>query len=137
MKYLLLLVITFVLSGCSTLGLPKSLEPDNAIKTAATTAVTYTIAGPVPALANLATSIGVDEVLPESKPKIEDIKTNKQLIAYIWTEFKDMILYGAIILFAFTTVIAPWAAQRRARRKRKYDQYKAEAKMAREKNQDV
>jgi hypothetical protein len=45
-----------------------------------------------------------------------------------------MILYGAIIFLAFTTVITPWAVQRRARRKRKYDQYKHEAQLAREKD---
>jgi len=95
--------------------------------------VTYAVAEPLPAIINLGTSIVVDEVLPEPKPQIEDIKSNKQLVAYIWSEFKTMILYGAIIFLAFTTVITPWAVQRRARRKRKYDQYKHEAQLAREK----
>jgi len=137
MKYLLLLIITVGLSGCDSLGLPSSLEPKNAIKTGTTTAITYAVAGPIPAALNLAASVAVDEVMPESKPKIEDIKSNKQLVAYIWSEFKDMILYGAIVFFAFTTVIAPWALQRRARRKRKYDQYKYEAKLAREQNENI
>ncbi len=52
----------------------------------------------------------------------------------MWSEFKEFILYGAIAFFAFTTVITPWAVQRRARRKRRYEQYKYEAKLAREKD---
>ena len=46
----------------------------------------------------------------------------------------ENILYAIIGLLVFTTVIGPWAVQRRARRKRKYDQYKYEAKLARENN---
>jgi len=134
MKYLLLSCVIF-LSSCTSI--PESIKGKNLVKTSATTAVTYAVAGPIPAIANLGTSIAVDEVMPESKPQIEDIKSNKQLVAYIWTEFKDLILYGAIVFFAFTTVIAPWAAQRRARRKRKYDQYKYEAQLAREQNENI
>jgi len=131
----LLLSLTLLLSSCTSI--PESVQGKNLVKTGATTAVTYAIAGPIPAIANLGTSIAVDEVMPESKPQIEDIKSNKQLVAYIWTEFKDLILYGAIVFFAFTTVIAPWAVQRRARRKRKYDQYKYEAQLAREQNENI
>lgn len=128
MRHFILLLIIPLLASCS------SITGKNLIKTGATTAVTYAVAGPLPAIINLGTSIAVDEILPEEGPKIEDIKSNKQLVAYIWSEFKTMILYGAIIFFAFTTVITPWAVQRRARRKRKYDQYKYEAQLAREKN---
>jgi hypothetical protein len=128
MKALLLFISFVTLTGCS------SLDTRNIIKTGVTTAVTSVIAGPVPAIANLVASVAVDEVLPEPGPKIEDIKSNKQLVAYMWSEFKELILYGAIAFFAFTTVITPWAVQRRARRKRKYDQYKYEAKLARESN---
>jgi len=44
-----------------------------------------------------------------------------------------MILYGFIAFLLVTTIVAPWAVQRRARRKRKYDQYRYEAIAAREK----
>ena len=125
---LFIISLSLLLASCS------SLDTNNIIKTAATTATTYLTGGPIPAVVNLGTSIMIDEVLPEPKPQIEDIKSNKQLVAYMWSEFKELILYGAIAFFAFTTVITPWAVQRRARRKRKYDQYRTEAKLAREKN---
>jgi hypothetical protein len=128
MKSLILLLIIPLIVSCS------SIKGKNLIKTGASTAVTYAVAGPIPAIINLGTSIAVDELLPEPKPQIEDIKSNKQLVAYMWSEFKELILYGAIAFFAFTTVITPWAVQRRARRKRRYDQYKYEAKLAREKD---
>jgi hypothetical protein len=127
---LILLPLVLLLSSCSL----TDFSSKDTIKTGATTAVTYAVAGPIPALINLGTSLAVDAVMPDNKPKIEDIKSNKQLVAYIWSEFKTMILYGAIIFLAFTTVITPWAVQRRARRKRKYDQYKHEAQLAREKD---
>jgi len=66
-------VLALSLSGCSLFGF-KSLEPGNLIKTSATTAVTYTVAGPIPALANLLTSVAVDEVLPEDKPNVSQIE---------------------------------------------------------------
>lgn len=127
-KIYLTLISLIFLSSCA------SLDSKNILKTGATTAITYAVAGPIPAVLNLGASVLVDEMVPDDKPKIEDVKSNKQLVAYIWTEFQDMLLYGAIIFLAFTTVITPWAVQRRARRKRKYDQYKYESKLAREKD---
>jgi len=129
----LILLSVILLSGCSTLDVPKSLKLDNAVKTTATTAVTYAVAGPVPAAANLLTSVAVDEVMPD-KPNVPDIDpgNREQMWAYIWKDTSEGILYGLIALLAFSTVIAPWATQRRARRKRKYEQYKYEAKLARE-----
>jgi len=138
MHKIFLLSLSLLLASCTSIpGVPESVQGKNLVKTGATTAVTYAVAGPIPALLNLGTSIAVDEVMPDEGPKIEDIKSNKQLVAYIWSEFKDMILYGAIIFLLFTTVITPWAVQRRARRKRKYDQYKYEAKLAREQNENI
>ena len=74
------------LSGCSMLGGFNALDPKNLIKTAATTAVTYVIAGPLPAAANAATSIAVDSVLPDDKPAISDIEAGneEQLRAYMF-----------------------------------------------------
>jgi len=124
-------MITVVLSGC---GL-NSIKPSNAIKTGATTAVTYAVAGPIPAALNLATSVAVDEVMPEEDTSCKVEKGNiEQMWSCLFEETKELILYSVIAFLAFTTVIAPWAAQRRARRKRKYDQYKYEAKLAREQN---
>ncbi len=127
------------LSGCSMLGGFNALDPKNLIKTAATTGVTYVIAGPLAAAGNAATSIAVDSVLPDDKPAISDIEAGneEQLRAYMFANLTETILYGVIGFLIFTNVIGPWAAQRRAkrkaeqiaeekRRKEKYDALKAE-----------
>ena len=131
-------VLALSLSGCSLFGF-QSLEPANLIKTTATTVVAYTVAGPIPALANILTSVAVDEVLPESKPNVTQIEegNKEQMIAYIAQNIMSNILYVIIGFLVFTNVIGPWAAQRRAKRKaeavaeesrkkQKYDTLKAE-----------
>jgi hypothetical protein len=127
------------IGGCSMLGGFNSLDPKNLIKTAATTAVTYVVAGPLPAAANLATSVAIDEVLPDDKPAISEIEegNQEQMIAYIVQNLTTTVLYIIIGFLVFTNVVGPWAAQRRARRKAeaaaldqrrkdKYDTMKAE-----------
>ena len=127
------------IGGCSMLGGFNALDPKNLIKTAATTAVTYVIAGPLAAGANAATSIAVDSILPDDEPKISDIEAGneEQLKAYMFQNLTETVLYGIIGFLIFTNVIGPWAAQRRAkrkaeqlaadqRRKEKYDAMKAE-----------
>jgi hypothetical protein len=127
------------IGGCSMLGGFNSLDPKNLIKTAATTAVTYAVAGPLPAAANLATSVVIDEVLPDDKPAISEIEegNQEQMIAYIVQNLTTTVLYIIIGFLVFTNVVGPWAAQRRARRKAegialdqrrkdKYDTMKAE-----------
>jgi hypothetical protein len=108
------------------------------VKTAATTAVTYAIAGPLPALAVAATSITVDEVMPDDKPSITEIEAGnkEQMTAFIIVNLTDAILYGVMGVLAFLFVIGPWAADRRAKRKmkehyrgKKYDEMKAELKV--------
>ncbi len=144
---ILAMTLAVSLSGCSMLGGFNSLDPKNLIKTAATTAVTYTIAGPIPAAANLATSVAVDEVLPDDKPKIGEIEegNSEQMIAYIVQNLTTTVLYIIIGFLIFTNVVGPWAAQRRARRKaeaaaedrrrkEKYDTMKAELNARRAKD---
>jgi hypothetical protein len=127
------------IGGCSMLGGFNSLDPKNLIKTAATTGVTYVIAGPLAAGANLATSVVIDEVLPDDEPKISEIESGnqEQLTAYIVQNLTTTVLYIIIGFLIFTNVVGPWAAQRRARRKaeaiaqdqrrkEKYDAMKAE-----------
>ena len=134
------------IGGCSMLGGFNSLDPKNLIKTAATTAVTYVIAGPIPAAANAATSIAIDEVLPDDKPAISEIEAGnqEQLTAYIVQNLTTTVLYIIIGFLIFTNVVGPWAAQRRARRKaeaiaqdqrrkEKYDSMKAELNARRSK----
>jgi hypothetical protein len=130
------------LSSCALFDI-KSLKPHNLVKTTATTAVTYTVAGPIPALANLLTSVTVDEVLPEESSISQIEEGNKeQMTAYIAENITTTILYAIIGFLVFTNVIGPWAAQRRARRKAeaaaedrrrrdKYDAMKAELKARR------
>jgi len=135
------------LSGCSMLGGFNALDPKNLIKTAATTGVTYVIAGPIPAAANAATSIAVDSVLPDDKPAISDIEAGneEQLRAYMFQNLTQTVLYAVIGFLIFTNVVGPWAAQRRARRKAealaednrrkdKYDAMKAELNARRNKD---
>ena len=132
-------ILVLTISGCSVLGGFKALEPSNIIKTAATTAVTYAVAGPVPAILNAGTSVAIDTVLPEDKPAISDIEAGneEQLRAFMFANLTETILYGIIGFLIFTNVVGPWAAQRRAkrkaeqiaqenRRKEKYDAMKAE-----------
>ena len=127
------------IGGCSMLGGFNALDPKNLIKTAATTTVTYVVAGPLAAAANAATSVAIDSVLPDDKPAIGDIEAGneEQLRAYMFQNLTQNILYLVIGFLIFTNVIGPWAAQRRAkrkaeqlaadqRRKEKYDAMKAE-----------
>ena len=127
------------IGGCSMLGGFNSLDPKNLIKTAATTGVTYVIAGPIAAGANAITSVVIDEVLPDDEPKISEIESGnkEQLTAYIVQNLTTTVLYVIIGFLIFTNVVGPWAAQRRARRKaeaiaqdqrrkEKYDTMKAE-----------
>jgi alpha-glucuronidase len=140
MKKTLLLILALSLSSCSLLGNFSSLDPKNLIKTAGTTAVAYAVAGPIPAIANLATSIVIDEVLPEDGPQIKQIETREQMTAFIIANITNAILYGVMGFLAFILIIAPWAADRRAKRKmkdayrkKKYDKMKAELNIRRDK----
>ena len=94
----LLLVLGLV--GCS------SLKFKNVAKTGATTAVTYAIAGPLPAIASLATSVAVDEILPE-EPEIKDIKTKTQAVALVATSWGMNALYAFIAFLLITNILTP------------------------------
>jgi hypothetical protein len=138
-KKILVVFMAITIGGCSMLSGFNALDPKNLIKTAATTGITYVVAGPVPALINAGTSVAVDSVLPDDKPAISDIEAGneEQLRAYMFANLTETILYGVIGFLIFTNVVGPWAAQRRAkrkaeqiaeenRRKEKYDAMKAE-----------
>jgi hypothetical protein len=138
-KKILVVFMALSIGGCSMLSGFNALDPKNLIKTAATTGVTYVVAGPIPAIINAGTSIAVDSVLPDDKPAISDIEAGneEQLRAYMFANLTETILYGVIGFLIFTNVVGPWAAQRRAkrkaeqiaaenRRKEKYDAMKAE-----------
>ena len=76
-------------------------------KTGATTAITYAIAGPIPAIANLATSVTVDEILPEVK-QIDDIKTKEQAVAFVADSFFMNALYAFIAFLLITNLAVPY-----------------------------
>jgi len=99
---LLTLVVAFMMtSGC------QSIKFKNAVKTGATTAVTYVVAGPIPAIANLAVSVGVDEVLPEEK-SIDEIKTKEQAVAFVADSLIMNTLYGFIAFLLITNLAVPY-----------------------------
>ena len=92
-------------TGCS------SLKFNNVAKTSATTAVTYAIAGPIPAIANLATSVTVDEILPEEK-QIDDIKTKEQAVAFVADSFFMNALYAFIAFLLITNIAVPYVTRK-------------------------
>jgi len=101
----ILLLISLAIAFMITTGC-NSLKFKNIAKTGATTAVTYAIAGPLPAVANLATSITIDEVLPEDN-QVDDIKTKEQAVAYVATSWGMNALYAFIAFLLITNVLTP------------------------------
>ena len=77
------------------------------VKTGATTAVTYAIAGPIPAVANLAVSVGVDEIMPQ-EPQIDQIETKEQSAAYIADSLFMNALYGFLGFLLITNLAVPY-----------------------------
>jgi len=104
-QVILIAFITLLLMGC------ESMKFKNVAKTGATTAVTYVVAGPIPAIANLATSITVDEVLPTG-PEIKDIKTKTQAVAHVATSWGMNALYGFIAFLLITNVLVPFITRK-------------------------
>jgi hypothetical protein len=104
-KIVSIALVTALLSGCS------SLKFKNIAKTGATTAVTYAIAGPLPAIANLATSVAVDEILPEEK-QIDDIQTKEQAVAFVADSLFMNALYGFIAFLLITNVLTPFITKK-------------------------
>ena len=99
-QIILIAIIAFLLMGC------ESMKFKNVAKTSATTVVTYAIAGPLPAIASLATSVAVDEVLPK-EPEIKDIKTKTQAVALVATSWGMNALYGFIAFLLITNILTP------------------------------
>jgi len=112
-KVILIALIPFLLMGC------ESMKFKNVAKTGATTAVTYVIAGPIPAIANLATSIAVDEILPEDN-QVDDIKTKEQAVAYVATSWGMNALYAFIAFLLITNVLVPFITRKWGYNEAKY-----------------
>jgi hypothetical protein len=77
------------------------------VKTGATTAVTYAVAGPIPAVANLAVSIGVDELIPE-ETSINEIETKTQAVTHVAIKWGEYSLYGLIAFLLITNLLTPF-----------------------------
>ena len=121
-----LLIVITLLTGCS------SLKFKNIVKTSATTGVTYAIAGPIPAIANIATSITVDEIIPD-EPNIDQIESKEQAVAFVAQSWGTDILYAFIAFLLITNVIVPWFTKRRgynqAKGKYKNVEFKSDMKL--------
>ena len=124
MKKLCILLALVLLSSCSLLKVLG--EPQKIIKNVAITGVTYAVGGWIPATAVAVTAITVDKVLPDPEPQISEITNEVQMKAFIISNLTDNILYGAIAALLIFLVVVPWASQRRAKRKMKYDMMKKE-----------
>jgi len=133
-KKLCILFLLLSLSGCSLLGFLG--EPQKLIKNVAITGVTYAVGGLIPALAVAATAVTVDKVFPhDTSPQITEIETEVQMKAYLLANLTDQIIWGALAALLIFMIVVPWATQRRAKRKMKYDLMKAELQARR--NKDV
>lgn len=115
MKRLAVLFIALSLTGCA------SMELRNLGKSAVTTGITYVIAGPIPAIANAATSMAYDEIIPD-EPKVTDIQTKEQAVAHIATSWGKDIVWAFVAFLVITNLIGPWLARRSgyAKAKNKY-----------------
>jgi hypothetical protein len=99
------LILMITLSGCS------SLEFRNLGKTGVTTGIAYVVAGPIPAIANLATSMAYDEIIPD-KPSIDKIENKEQAVAYVLEKGIVWSVVGFIAFLLITNVLVPLLTRR-------------------------
>ena len=110
-----LFISLMLLTSCA------SLDLRNLGKSAVTTGITYVVAGPIPAIANAATSMAYDELVPDS-PEVADIETKEQAVAYVAEAWSKDILYGFLAFLLITNIVVPWLTRRQgyAKAKNKY-----------------
>ena len=115
------LVIIFI-----ALSLSSSLELRNLGKPIGTAGVAYLV-NPLSGAAALATSMAYDEIIPDS-PKVADIETKEQAVAFVAQAWGTNILYAFIAFLLVTNILVPWFAKRRGynqgKDKYKYRDYK-------------
>jgi hypothetical protein len=100
-RRLVVIYLALSLMGCS------SLQFRNIAKTGTTTSVAYLVAGPIPAIANLATSMAYDELIPE-QPSVEQIESKEQAVAYVAESLFMNLLYGGIAYLLITLIAVPF-----------------------------
>jgi hypothetical protein len=109
-----------LLTGCS------SLELRNLGKSGVSAGIAYAI-NPLAGVASLATSMAYDELIPDS-PKVADIETKEQAVAFVAQSWGTDILYAFIAFLLVTNVVVPWMTKRRG-----YNQGKAKYKQSNDK----
>jgi hypothetical protein len=102
---LLILFIALSLSSCS------SLELRNLGKSGVSAGIAYAI-NPLAGVATLATAMAYDEIVPDS-PKVADIETKEQAVAFVAQSWGTDILYAFIAFLLVTNVLVPWVTKRR------------------------
>lgn len=100
-----LFIVLTLLTGCS------SLELRNLGKSGASAGVAYAI-NPIAGVATLATAMAYDEIVPDS-PKVADIETKEQAVAFVAQAWGTDILYAFIAFLLITNVIVPWFTKKR------------------------
>lgn len=105
MKRLIILFIALSLSSCS------SLELRNLGKSGVSAGIAYAI-NPIAGVASLATSMAYDEIIPD-EPKVVDIETKEQAVAFVAQAWGTDILYAFIAFLLVTNVLVPWLTKRR------------------------
>jgi uncharacterized protein YceK len=94
-----------LLTGCS------SLELRNLGKSGVSAGIAYAI-NPLAGVATLATAMAYDEIVPDS-PKVADIETKEQAVAFVAQSWGTDILYAFIAFLLVTNVLVPWVTKRR------------------------
>ena len=105
MRALAFILSLTLLTGCS------SLELRNLGKSGASAGVAYAI-NPIAGVAVLATAMAYDEIVPDS-PKVVDIETKEQAVAFVAQSWGTDILYAFIAFLLITNVIVPWLTKKR------------------------
>ena len=105
MKALTLLLSLTLLTGCS------SLELRNLGKSGASAGIAYMI-NPIAGVATLATAMAYDEIVPD-EPKVADIETKEQAVAFVAQSWGTDILYAFIAFLLVTNIVVPWMTKRR------------------------
>ena len=105
MKRLIILFIALSLSSCS------SLELRNLGKSGVSAGIAYAI-NPIAGVATLATAMAYDEIVPD-EPKVVDIETKEQAVAFVAQSWGTDILYAFIAFLLITNVVVPWVTKRR------------------------
>ena len=125
MKALTLLLSLTLLAGCS------SLELRNLGKSGASAGIAYMI-NPIAGVATLATAMAYDEIVPDS-PKVVDIETKEQAVAFVAQSWGTDILYAFIAFLLITNIVVPWITKRRgynqAKGKYKDVEFKSDMKL--------